>query len=364
MTSPRDVALLRLAAQGLVGERFDTAAQAVEWLTCVQAQDLPGALTSVALRVRDGTRPAVEAVIDSGVVARSWPMRGTLHLIPAVDLPWLVALAAPRILAATAKRRRDLGISASDLDTVRRLTIAALDDAGRLSRDDLLERFRTAGQPTAGQRGAHLISHLAMTGLVCYGPFQGGRQQLVLVDTWAPGARRLGDDLDRDEALAEWALRYFRGHGPATVKDFTWWTRLLAADVKAGVAQARPHLESVDVDGVEHLMDPATPDRLAAARRSALGVLLLPGFDEYVLGYTDRSAALPDEFADRICPGGNGMFLGSVVARGQLVGTWRREGSGSRRTVRATPFTKFPPRIQAALPGLAATLERVAARSV
>lgn len=363
MTTLREAALLRLTAQRIVGDGFDSAAEAVDWLTCLQAQDFPGALTSVALRVRGGTRTDVEAALDTGEVVRSWPMRGTLHLVPAADLSWMLALAAPRIVAASNARRRGLGIDDDDLAALPALTEKLLGN-GALSRDELFAGWRAAGQPTAGQRGIHLLSYLAMTGVVCYGPVRGGRQQLVvLLDAWAPRARRLGRDLDRDEALGEWALRYFRSHGPATVKDFTWWTKLLAADVRTGVALARPRLASVDVDGAAHLMDPGTPERLAAVRRQAQGVLLLPGFDEYLLGYADRRAALPAGFADRVVPGGNGMFRGTVVAGGQVVGTWRRAGSGARRTVQATPLTAFPKKVETALPRVSAALDRLAAGS-
>ena len=118
---------------------------------------------------------------------------------------------------------------------------------------------------------------------------------------------------ERDEALGEWADRYFRSHGPASVADFTRWTGLPAADARAGVAVARADLAELVVDGTTYLMDPATPDRLAGCRRAAGGTFLLPGFDEYVLGYGDRSAIVAAEDADRIVPGGNGMFRATVV---------------------------------------------------
>ncbi|MDF2968805.1 MAG: hypothetical protein K0Q93_2583 [Nocardioidaceae bacterium] len=360
-TALRRLALLRMAAQGIVGEGFATAADAVDRLTCVQAQDFGGALTSIALRVRDGSRSTVEAALDSGAVVRSWPMRGTLHFVPARDLHWLLALGAPRTIAATAKRRRDLGISDADLDIVRASTQEALAGGVALERADLLSHWSASGQPTAGQRGSHLISQLAMTGVICHGPVRHGRQCLVLVDEWIPAPRRLGHDLDREQALAEWALRYFRSHGPATVKDFTWWTRLLAADVRAAVALARPCLESLRVDGNEYLMDPATPDTLAAAGREARGVVLLPGFDEFVLGYADRTAALAAELSPRVCPGGNGMFLGTVVDGGRIVGTWRRTRRPPRGTIEATPFSTFSRRVRAALPDAGTALERAAA---
>ncbi|WP_418608255.1 DNA glycosylase AlkZ-like family protein [Georgenia sp. SUBG003] len=132
-------------------------------------------------------------------------------------------------------------------------------------------------------------------------------------------------------------MRYFRGHGPATLKDFAWWTKLTVA-ARAGLGLARPHLESVEVDGVEHLMDPATPDLLAEHRRAARGVHLLPAFDEMILGYRDRSATLPPEHADRIVPGGNGIFrptwwpTAGRSARGG--GSARARGGRSRPTAR------------------------------
>jgi len=95
---------------------------------------------------------------------------------------------------------------------------------------------------------------------------------------------------------------------------------------------------------------------LAACRTRARGVFLLPGFDEFVLGYADRSCAVPPEFADRIVPGGNGMFRSTVVADGRVVGTWRRTGSGSRRKLTAEPFTTFPEGVEPALEELAAAL--------
>ena len=155
--------------------------------------------------------------------------------------------------------------------------------------------------------------------------------------------------LDRDEALGELALRYFRSHGPATVKDLVRWAGSTVRDVRAGLAVAGPHLACIEVEGVEHYLAPETPDRLAACRPEARGVFLLPGFDEFVLGYGDRAAVLDPRFADRIVPGGNGMFRPTVVSDGRIVGTWRYTGSGARRTVTAEPFTSFPDDVAAAL---------------
>ena len=320
----------------------------MHWLTAVQAQDYPGATVSVALRTKERTKAGVAEALDRGAVVRSWPMRGTLHFVAAEDLPWMLSLTAERMLAATARRRADLDITDADLEHARKVAVAVLGGGRRLGRAGLFAEWQRAGQRTDAQRRAHLFGHLAMSGLLCLGPTIGREQAVVLCDEWITAPRRP----ERDEALGEWALRYFRGHGPATVKDFAWWTKLRAAEVKTAVAVAKPHLEPVEADGIEYLMDPRTPSLLDAHRAEARGVYLLPGFDEYLLGYGDRGPALPAEFAERVVPGRNGMFLSTVVSGGQVVGTWRRTGSGAARSIDATPFAAFTARVGKAIPRL------------
>ncbi|MGY1636200.1 winged helix DNA-binding domain-containing protein [Geodermatophilus sp. SYSU D00742] len=347
-----DLALLRLVAQRLAGPPLPTPGAVVRRLTCVQAQELPGALTSVALRTAQRSRAAVEAALDAGEVVRSWPMRGTLHLVAADDLHWLLHLLGPRVLAGAAQRRAALGLSDAEVERAREVVTAALAGGGRCGRRQLLAAVAAGGVPTTGQRGYHLLWYLAQTGTLCLGPTREGEQLFVLLDEWVPAPRRPG----REEALAELALRFFTGHGPATVADLARWAGLPVRDVRAGLAAVRVQLATLDADGREYLMAPETPDLLAAHRADAQRVLLLPGFDEFVLGYADRSCAVPPEFAERIVPGRNGVFRPTVVAGGRVVGTWRWTGSGARRRLDAEPFTAFDDDVAAALPEVAAAL--------
>lgn len=353
MTTSSEISLLRLVAQRVAGPPAETPADMVRWLTASQAQDLPGALTSVALRTVGRDRAEVVAALDAGQIVRSWPMRGTLHLLPAEDLPWMRELMTPRVIRGAAKRRSHLGLDEPVFEQARELTTIALAGGHQLRRDDLMATWQRGGISTDGQRGYHILWHLAQTGTACLGPMDGGEQLIVLADEWIPHPRRP----DRDEALGELVERYFRSHGPATVKDFTRWTGLTAADVKTGLALARPRLARMEVGGAEHLLDPQTPDLLAAHRTAAREVFLLPGFDEMILGYADRTATVSAQYADRIVPGGNGVFRPTVVADGQVVGTWRHNGKGANRTVTTEPFDRFPepvagriPRVYAALP--------------
>ena len=344
--SASEVALLRLVAQRLVGPQRSSAVEAVDWMTAVQGQDAPGAASSVALRTASRSLAEVHAAMDAGRIVKSWPMRGTLHLVPARDLRWMLDLTAARVIAGTAARHRDLGLDAGTFERAGQLAVEALSGGRALRRAELLRVWTEAGLAASGPRGSHLLGHLARTGTLCFGPSYGQEQRLVLLQEWVPDPRRP----ERDEALGEWAERYFRSHGPATARDLVRWTGLAVADVRTGLALARPRLASVQVDGVEHLMDPQTPDLLDACREQASGVLLLPGFDELLLGYADRSATLPAEFSDRIVPGGNGMFRPTVVSDGRVVGTWRHAGRASTRTLDATAFPTFAPEVAAALP--------------
>jgi hypothetical protein len=347
-----DLALLRLVAQRLAGPPLPTPGAAVRRLTCVQAQELPGALTSVALRTAERSRAAVEAALDAGEVVRSWPMRGTLHLVAAEDLPWLLALLGPRVLAGAAQRRAALGLTEAEVERARGVVTGALAGGGRAGRRELLAAVTDGGVATTGQRGYHLLWYLAQTGTLCLGPTRDGEQLFVLLDEWVPAPRRL----DGEEALAELALRFFTGHGPATVADLARWAGLPVRDVRAGLGPVRDRLAALTVDGREHLMAPETPDLLAAHGADARRLLLLPGFDEFVLGYADRSCAVPPEHADRIVPGRNGVFRPTVVAGGRVVGTWRWTGTGARRRLDAEPFTAFDDDVAAALPEVAAAL--------
>ncbi len=350
MIAREDVGPLRLAAQRLVGERAPTAADAVRGLLAAQGQDLPGALTSVALRTPGRDRAEVSAALDSGEVVRSWPMRGTLHLVAAEDLPWMLDVLGTRALGGVAKRWEYLGLDEAQCERAREVVLGALARKDRWSRTELLSVIAESGVATTGQRGYHLLWYLSQTGTLCQGPTDGSRDQLFVgLDAWIPAPRRL----DREEALAELALRYFGGHGPATVQDLCRWSGTGVREVRAALAQVRDRLEPVTVDGTEHFMDPATPERLAAARAEADGVLLLPGFDEYVLGYADRTAVLPAEHFEKIVPGGNGVFRPTVVRRGQVVGVWRWEGRGAARRVVAEPFTRFPKLLTRAVERLA-----------
>ena len=172
--------------------------------------------------------------MDAGAIVRSWPLRGTLHLVAAEDLGWLLALTAPRMLATAATRRAALGLTESDVEHARGIATDVLSGRRVLSRRALLAALEASGVDTAGQRGYHLLGSLAQTGTLVLGPTEGAQQTFALLDECVMHPRRL----ERDEALGELALRYFRSHGPATARDLARWSGLTLADVRRGCRSA------------------------------------------------------------------------------------------------------------------------------
>jgi len=323
-----DITALRLTAQGIsIPDPFSRPVDVARWMLALQSQDLPGARWALGLRLPGSTDSDIEAALASGEIVRSWPMRGTLHIVAPEDLGWMLDIASRRQATWAAKRRSDLGITDDELVRAGDVAVDAMTGGTAVRRDALLATWEAAGIPTTGQRAYHLLWNLGHQKLLVFGPPDAKQPTFALFEEWVTTHR----DLDGDEALAEFATRYFRSHGPATERDFAWWASITLGDARKGIAAAQG-LERREFGGVAHYL----AEGLEAA---ASGVHALPGFDEYMLGYSDRSPALPAEFAQRIVPGNNGMFLPTVVVDGQVVGTWKRADSAKRVTVDLSEFT-------------------------
>lgn len=315
-------------------------------MLALQAQDLPGARWSIGLRIPGSTQIDVDAALTSGAIVRSWPMRGTLHIVAPEDLGWMLDIAVRRQATWAAKRRADLGIADSELERAGQIAAEAMTGGRWMRRDTLLSAWQESGIPTTGQRGYHLLWNLSHQKLIVFGPPDGKQPTFALFEEWVREHRAL----EAEEALAELATRYFRSHGPATDRDLAWWASIPLSAARTGIAAATGIVRR-EFDGVAHWLaddvEPAGP-----------AVHALPGFDEYLLGYADRSAPLPAEFAQRIVPGNNGMFLPTVVADGRVVGTWKRTETAKKIVVDLSEFTPLTTKVHA---GFERALRRYAA---
>ncbi|WMT43177.1 winged helix DNA-binding domain-containing protein [Paenibacillus sp. D2_2] len=247
----------------------------------------------------------------------TWPMRGTIHFVPAEDVKWMLKLLATRTLAKDARRQKQLELNQEIIERVKQMFYDVLCGNKRKTRPQLMQMLEEEGISTKNQRGYHLLWYLSQSGLICQGPREGKQQTFVLLEEWVPSAK----EFSMEESIGILAERYFTGHGPATVQDFAWWAGITLSNARQGIEAAKSRLVSDKINGQEYWWAGSLQDGSMEERPS---VYLLPGFDEYLLGYKDRSAVLRAEYAPRIIPGNNGMFMPTIVIDGQIAGIWKR----------------------------------------
>ncbi len=306
----------RLHIHRLLGPKFATPAAAVAHFGAVQAQDLLASLWALGQRVEDATEATIEQAIAERRIVRTWPLRGTIHFVAAEDVRWLLKLSAERTIRRAFSRHQELELDDATFARSGEVLIEALEGGRQLERHAAYAALEAAGISTVGQRGIHILGRLAQEGLLCIGPRQGKQPTFVLLDEWVPAGR----EWERDEALSELARRYFTGHGPATLADYTWWSGLAAAEARAGLEAVKGELAQEEIDGQVYWFAPAT----AAPALTSPIAHLLPVYDEYVVAYKDRRAILTPEYAAR-SDAGNGIFRAPILIDGQIVGTWTRK---------------------------------------
>lgn len=326
---------LRLRMASLLldhGDRPTDVAGVVEWFGAMQAQDYASGMWSLGARLPAFTAADVQAALERREAIRTWPMRGTVHLVPPRDAHWMLDVTGIRALTGSMARRAALGLSEQAADRAVEVLRDALAGGGRLTRAQCVQALGAGGVDASGQLAYHLLWYASQRGVTCIAPHIGTEQTFVLLDEWVPDPHRP----DRDEALGIIALRYFRSHGPTTRQDFAGWTGLTAADAKRGIAVAGDELGTVRVDGVEMIAPPALLDRPRAEPEP--DVLALPGFDEYLLGFKDRSLMLDPAHKQAIIPGGNGVFQATIVRGGRVIGTWKRTLTKKNTVVNVQPL--------------------------
>ena len=331
--TPREIARHRLANLRIATSTARNPADVVTALGAMQAQDYSGALWAIGLRLANATQADVERAIAARTIVRTWPMRGTLHFVPAADVRWMLELLTPRILAGSAKRQLALELDAAVFARCRTVFLRELQGGRQLTREAMLASLEQAGIPAGPQRGYHILWRLAQEQLLCFAGRDGKQPTFALLDEWVPAGRRLS----RDEALAELARRYFTSHGPATLPDFVWWSGLKVTDARAAIDFVASELAAEAIDGKIHWLPPSsTPATPGHAE-------LLPGFDEYLLGYQERRAVLDPAHAEKIVPGGNGVFRPMLVLDGRVVGVWKSTLRKASVAIAPTPFKTLNP---------------------
>ena len=327
------IAHQRLNNQKLGDPKFTQPQEVVKWLGAVQAQDYPAAKWAVGQRAKHLNDAALDQAFADGKILRTHILRPTWHFVSPQDIRWMLALTAPHVRTALAYYDRSLKV---DVATLRRSHDAiekVLQSGKQLTRDEISTALKKAGIVADGQRLGHLVMHTELDAIICSGARRGKQFTYALLDERAPLARTL----ERDEALMELVKRYFTSRGPATLKDFAWWSGLSMAEVQRGLEMVESGLEHRVVDEQVYWYAASASGKKDASPTA----YLLPNYDEYVVGYTDRSAIYDESQNHKLDARGNFLFQNTIVIDGQVVGTWKRTLKKKEVIVELSPFEKL-----------------------
>ena len=332
-----DLLSQRLHHQKLTSTDLRTPADVVRCMGAVQAQDFPAAKWALSMRARGGLQDLdVEQAFNDGAILRTHILRPTWHFVSPADIRWMLKLSAPRVHAASAYYYRQSGLDAKVIARSCALFQKALDHRHYLTRTELAVHLKRAKIPADGLKLAYVVMHAELEGIICSGPRRGKQFTYGLLAERAP---QKTPDFSREEALAELAGRYFRSHGPATLRDFVWWSGLTVRDARLGIAAATPKLVESTIDDRVHW---GPRDASLSATKGPVA-FLLPNYDEYLIAYKDRGAFVETARAANLVARSNGGFTHHLVIDGRLAGGWRRTLKGHVVEIEVAPYKPLTP---------------------
>lgn len=328
-----DIAELRLVSQKLAGQSLRTSQAIVQHFGAMQAQDYAGAKWAIAQRSAGLTTADVEASFSKGDILRLHVLRPTWHFVARDDIRWMSKLTAPGIKKASAYYLRRAGIDEALQKKVNDIIAAALQGGKQLTKIELKSKLQQAGINTVDPlRVTFFILGAEVDGVICSGKVRGKQQTYALTMERAPAAEML----PRDEALAKLAFTYFNSHGPATLKDFVWWSGLSATDAKLGLELAKTRLVRETANEQTYWLSATL-----AAPSDYPHVRLLPNYDEYIVAYADRTATLKKSLIKKVDSRDNILFNHTVVVDGVVRGIWKQTVRKSQTTLDVQLFNTF-----------------------
>jgi hypothetical protein len=310
--------------QQLAAPRFDTPADVVRHLGAVQAQDYDMSKWAVGLRMNHCHSATVEAAINDGQLIRTHVLRPTWHLVHPEDLRWMLALTAPYVKKGIAHYDKKLELDDAFFKKSNRLICKAL-EGKHLTRTELKTVLDKAGIKSDSHRLVHIMIRPELDGLICSGARKGKQTTYALIEERIPATK----NISKEEALTTLALRYFSSHGPATLKDFSWWSGLPVTVARAGLEAVRQQLDQEDDYYFKEQAGKLTPK-----------IHLLPNYDEYLVAYADRAAMHNGKNEDKMQRAAP-FFDNTIIIDGQVAGTWKREVKKEDVKVSLYPFDKL-----------------------
>lgn len=328
---------LRLRNQLLLQPPFDAPQQVVEWMGAVQAQDYRMAKWAVGCRTASTDATQIEAALNRGDILRTHLLRPTWHFVSSKDLRWMLSLTADRIRAANESfaRGTDAEFTPRLLSRSLELLQKTLEGNKHRTKEEIGEALNQRGIPLSQYALRHLLMRAETDGVVCSGADKKGTATYALLDERAPH----GEEPSREEALARLARIYFRSHSPATLADFTWWSGLTATEARRAVASIAEALSTEYFGDREFFVF----RNAAAAAPPCDTTHLLPAYDQYLIGYKDRSDVLAKEHTAKAF-NSYGIFQPVILCDRQIVGNWKRTAGRGNVTIQTTLWVNAVPK--------------------
>lgn len=316
-----DILQYRLANQCISREESTkakprTVQEMVSYMGAMQAQDYAMATWAVGLRLPGTTHENIEQAIANGEIIRTHILRPTWHFVSADSARWMMHLAAPYLKRTSLSYLRQSELDDKVLTKTNSIIERILSNGEELTREEIAIEISKNGIACNSSRMTLIMFHAEIDMVVCNGSRRGKQQTYALFDARVP----LSPPIPREEAIARLTQTYFASHGPATLKDFAWWSGLTLKEIKIGLAMVKDSLNSVVVEGSEYWFQEPLPDLLP--ERSA--AFALPAFDEYGVSYKERSFMLEKVVQGRFVTI-NGIFSPIIVVGGKVVGIWKKE---------------------------------------
>lgn len=309
--TPQEIRLRRLYNQQVLLPKLTNSQEVVSYMAAMQAQEYAMAKWAIALRMPHATENQIEKDFNEGRILRTHILRPTWHFAAPQDIRWLLQLTAPRVSQANAFMYRKYEMGEKQFANIHPVLEKALQGNNYLTRDAIREVLRKAGIDTGDSIMMSIIMMEAeLSGLICSGPRQGNQFTYALLEERAPKVNAIS----RDEALALFCCRYFKSRGPATIKDFTTWSGLTVKEAKEGIAMISKELEKFSIDGAEYYFI----DDLPALPKNGQVTFLMPDYDEYGMGYKNRSVLNNPKAVQKT------MFDRVVILDGMIAGSWKR----------------------------------------
>lgn len=300
----------RLLNQQLVNPQMTDVRDLVEWMGMLQAQNYTMMRWAVGIRLKRPSMEAFRKAYDSGQIIRAHLFRCTWQLVAGEDLRWMLKLCAAK--NKTAVRYYGRGIDDNEFEYANRLICKVLSKKQSMAKEELIGRLSELGLRGNSCMMNKFLQMAEASGLVCSGYLDDRQNTYALVDERVPDT----GDLPYDESVALLARKYFRSHSPATLEDFVWWTNLGKGECRNAIASIAGELEQECCEGETYYIH-----RDCRVGGNCRKILLLPSYDEYLLGYKSRKHVIEKEF-ERRAYSKNGLFYPVIVQNGRVIGIW------------------------------------------